>query len=531
VRRARVETPASKQKFDTELLVSDVLLKLHTAAVVGLLDDEAKADLTTRLLKANSSGTWADVLTESVRHAAARPAQAPDAAGLVTWLSGSKRRPDRAELDDVTQPVVRLLAATAPGSAPTSNSVVALLRLFVAVRNATVHGAFGHNFYRRTVGTLTRANDWVIERSPLWKWTLVLPQVVQGRTVGRVMRGDNPVDAVTIEADAGDAWAMVLREGSESLILPHVVYINPADNETYIANGHWLSPSAEFLGHAIEADEDRTGKLQRRIPRGSPEPLAGDLVEDRYRIQRELGRGSVAVAYLATDTWTRAEYVLKRWTHPERDMSQAETEMRVLRDLTHPNIPRAWDARRIGGPFHLRLEYVPGRPLHEIAGQDPDQRVDVMEVASTILDVLAYVHERGYLHRDVSPGNILVSEQPERRVWLIDFDLAARPGVVEPGVGDARYRAPEVDDGEPWTAACDLYSLAAVLVEYATSRLPAEVARDPGPAMPASVDGAVTPDVLEVLMAAASPEPGRRPQSARVFARLLREAAGIEPGG
>jgi hypothetical protein len=51
VRRAREETPESKQKFDTELLVSDVLLKLHTAAVIGLLDDESKTDPTTRLLK------------------------------------------------------------------------------------------------------------------------------------------------------------------------------------------------------------------------------------------------------------------------------------------------------------------------------------------------------------------------------------------------------------------------------------------------------------------------------------------------
>jgi serine/threonine protein kinase len=69
-----------------------------------------------------------------------------------------------------------------------------------------------------------------------------------------------------------------------------------------------------------------------------------------------------------------------------------------------------------------------------------------------------------------------VSEQRERRIRLIDFDLAARPGVVEPGVGSAPYRAPEVDDGEPWTAACDLYSLAAVLVEYATGRLPTDTA-------------------------------------------------------
>jgi eukaryotic-like serine/threonine-protein kinase len=212
------------------------------------------------------------------------------------------------------------------------------------------------------------------------------------------------------------------------------------------------SSSAEFLGHAIEADEDWSGQVQRRIPRQPADPLVGDLVEGRFLIERELGRGSVAVAYRARDIRTNSQYAFKRWTNPVRDLVQAENEMRVLSELNHRNVPRAWDARRIGGPFHLRLEYVPGRPLHELAGQDPSRRVDTMEVASTILDVLGYVHERGYLHRDVSPGNILVSEQPERRIWLIDFDLAARPGVVEPGVGSAPYRAPEVDDGEPWTA-------------------------------------------------------------------------------
>jgi hypothetical protein len=231
--------------------------------------------------------------------------------------------------------------------------------------------------------------------------------------------GDNPVDAVAIEGGADDAWAMILRDGCESTLSP-VIYIDPTDGETYIANGRWVPPSAEFLGHAIEADETRSGKLQRRIPRHSPDPLIGDLVEGRYLIERELGRGSVAVAYLARDVGTDSRYVVKQWTNPERDMAQAENEMKVLSDLNHRNVPMAWDARRLGGPFHLRLEYVPGRPLHEIAGQDASRRVEVMDLAST---------------------------------------------------------------------------------------------------------------VLEVLMAAASPDPGRRPPSARAFARRLREAAGIEPGG
>ncbi|MFC7259977.1 serine/threonine-protein kinase [Streptomyces lutosisoli] len=219
---------------------------------------------------------------------------------------------------------------------------------------------------------------------------------------------------------------------------------------------------------------------------GSPSELIGRQIAD-YRIEGEIGRGGMAVVYRAKDLRLDRIVALKLLT-PElasNDTFRARFthESRVAAAIEHPNIVPIFEAGEADGILYIAMRYVPGRDLsHLLAGEGPLPLAVAVGIAVQVASALDAAHDHGLVHRDVKPGNILVSEgtdsdHPEH-VYLTDFGLTkkslAMTGFTTRGqfVGTLEYVAPEQISGKPVDGRCDVYSLAVVVYETLAGRTP-----------------------------------------------------------
>jgi serine/threonine protein kinase len=283
-------------------------------------------------------------------------------------------------------------------------------------------------------------------------------------------------------------------------------------------------PSAAEIAEQLAVLNHDRGRATVALPRSMS---VGTVVEEQYRIERVLGEGATAVTYLARDLESGLDFVLKRIKNPELISRLATTEFRFLLDLVHPGLPRVYDLRHAGSSFHLKLEYIPGSTIREVA---PRYRGDVefcVSIGQQILATLTYLELRGLVHRDISPGNIMIVEEGAPQAKLIDFGLAARQSEGVSAVGTPLYRAPEMDrEGGRWLPRCDVYSLGVVLFEALTGRLPFAVQE--GRTLKSQLLTASSHDLTQygthlvnALLHACAPDPGARYQSANEFARAL----------
>lgn len=203
----------------------------------------------------------------------------------------------------------------------------------------------------------------------------------------------------------------------------------------------------------------------------------------RYELLRELGRGSTGTVYLARDAEYGGEVALKLYHPPETRPERAETrrklfvnEARLVGALTHPNIVPVLDAGESGDYAYIVSEYVRGaEPLsnHTRLTQLLPQRrvVDILFACAKALD---YAHRRGVVHRDIKPGNVLVSF--DGKPMIADFGIAmhAHSGenAVTGLVGSPSYMAPEQLRDDIATAISDVYSLGVVGYELLTGQRP-----------------------------------------------------------
>jgi serine/threonine-protein kinase len=263
-----------------------------------------------------------------------------------------------------------------------------------------------------------------------------------------------------------------------------------------------------------------------------------------YRILQRLGHGSMAeVMLVERDGDDGVERVaLKRvlpvYLHDEAVVGMFIDEARLLRYLDHPSIPRLLELSFFEGEPFMLLELIEGTSLDELVTEGPLPLPAALEVACRVADALAHAHavvdeagrHLGVVHRDVRPGNVMVTRDGD--VKLIDFGIARwadRARLTEAGhtVGAAGYLAPEQVRGEPATPASDVYSLALVLVEITTkARLFSQ--RDVTARLAAMTDpgaleslAAVPEPVRPIVTAALEPDPARRlPDGAALVAAL-----------
>ncbi|UWZ58605.1 protein kinase [Dactylosporangium aurantiacum] len=265
-------------------------------------------------------------------------------------------------------------------------------------------------------------------------------------------------------------------------------------------------------------------------------------VGGRYRLMTEVGTGGMASVWRAVDARLDRTVAVKLLrpdlAESPRARERAEIEARAAARLVHPNIAVIHDAGHIrrglrGRVPYLVMEFVDGETLCQrlsAQGSMPWQRA--ARITVQIADALAAAHLHRVVHRDIKPGNIILTPS---RVKVVDFGLAAFVGVLPAGpagvlLGTPEYMAPEQIRGEPVTAAADVYALGLVLLQMLTGSLPWTAAdrhgllqqrrRFPHVRMPpvAGVPAAIVALCEQCL----SEDPQWRPSS-RHIARVVRE--------
>jgi serine/threonine protein kinase len=202
------------------------------------------------------------------------------------------------------------------------------------------------------------------------------------------------------------------------------------------------------------------------------------VLADRYELTELLGRGGMADVHRAEDTVLEREVavkLLRMHAASESDRARFGDEMQLLAALDHPFLVAVLDAgvTEDDQPF-LVLELVEGRSLAQHCQAGPVSGHRLAPVGAELAVVLGYVHDRGIVHRDIKPGNILVGG--DGHVKLADFGIARMLGdtsghtLTGTTVGTAAYLAPEQVRGEPVSPASDVYALGLVLLEALTGR-------------------------------------------------------------
>jgi serine/threonine protein kinase len=206
--------------------------------------------------------------------------------------------------------------------------------------------------------------------------------------------------------------------------------------------------------------------------------------EERYRLLRELGRGSTATVWLAYDRAVGREVALKRvQTASSSGLLRIKREFRTMAPLRHRNLVRLHDLYTDDVGAFFTMEFLEGQDLRRVArgGLPPSFAADgpaafVVDVARQILTALRFLHGHGVVHRDLKPSNVMVAKQGTLK--LLDFGVLATIGREDGGAfdrlggGTPGYAAPEQLRGEPATFASDMYSLGVLLVEMADALLP-----------------------------------------------------------
>ena len=230
---------------------------------------------------------------------------------------------------------------------------------------------------------------------------------------------------------------------------------------------------------------------------GAPGPR---LVLGRYRLERRLGAGGFGVVWLAWDEKLEREVAVKAIPREDDSGERVEREARAAARLNHPGIVAMYELAYDEHEVYLVSELVRGRTLAELVRANAIADRDVARIGAALCDALAHAHERGVIHRDVKPQNVMVVADPAAGAGfakLADFGVAhvvsdaplTMPGDV---VGTLAYMAPEQAEGTQVSPASDVYSLALTLYEAWTGTNPV---RGSGPAATARRVGRPLPSL------------------------------------
>ncbi len=192
----------------------------------------------------------------------------------------------------------------------------------------------------------------------------------------------------------------------------------------------------------------------------------------RFRPLRVLGRGGQGVVYLADDPELGREVAIKCLTHRTRDPARLLNEARNVARLDHPGIVGLFEIELDHQPPYLVYQFAPGVPLTTLRdGAEPLPAKRVVDIMIKALDAVSYAHQKGILHRDLSPANVLVDEADNARIldFGISVALSDSTGAVTLN-GTANYLAPEILAEKPAGPPSDIFSLSVVMHELLTGR-------------------------------------------------------------
>jgi serine/threonine-protein kinase len=260
------------------------------------------------------------------------------------------------------------------------------------------------------------------------------------------------------------------------------------------------------------------------------------VLVSRYRVIGLLGRGGMGEVYRADDLKLGTAVALKFLPRAlAADPSRYQrflAEVRLSREVSHPNVCRTYDITEIGGVHFLSMEYIDGEDLAALLkriGRLPADKA--LDIARQIAAGLAAAHHRGVLHRDLKPANIMLDGRG--RVRITDFGLAVAVDATPSGndaSGTPAYMAPEQFAGEGASVRSDIYALGLVLYELYTGKRAFSTPsledlidrkRHETPPLPGTLVKDMDPKVERVIMTSLASDPRARPASvAEVVAAL-----------
>jgi eukaryotic-like serine/threonine-protein kinase len=207
--------------------------------------------------------------------------------------------------------------------------------------------------------------------------------------------------------------------------------------------------------------------------------VVGEVIAGRYELEKLVGSGGMSNVFRAHDRLLERTVALKilheQYTRDEDYVERFRREARAVAQLAHPNIVTVIDRGEQDGRQYIVFEYVDGENLKDLTARGPLDPQDAIRLALQVARALSFAHERGLVHRDVKPQNVLLNDDGQAKVT--DFGIARSldvHGVTQTGtvLGTSDYIAPEQARGQKVDPKTDIYSLGAVLYELLTGEVP-----------------------------------------------------------
>jgi tRNA A-37 threonylcarbamoyl transferase component Bud32 len=267
------------------------------------------------------------------------------------------------------------------------------------------------------------------------------------------------------------------------------------------------------------------------------------ILNDRYEVEGTVGRGGMATVYRGTDRVLGRTVAVKvlseKYAGDEKFVTRFRREAQAAAALNHPNIVGVYDTGDEDEMHYIVMEFVEGETLADVLKRegplDPTRAVAIAEDVATALEA---AHDKGLVHRDVKPGNVMIDR--DGRVKVMDFGIAraaADDTLTQTGLvlGTASYLSPEQAQGSQVDSRSDIYSLGCVLYEMLAGRPPfagdspvsiayRHVNEDPRP--PSDVAPSVPRELDAVVLRALAKEPDERFATAEEFRTALDAAMG-----
>jgi serine/threonine-protein kinase len=244
----------------------------------------------------------------------------------------------------------------------------------------------------------------------------------------------------------------------------------------------------------------------------------------KYKILSPLGSGGFGTVYLAEDTWIDKKVAIKVPHRQNVDFGDLLHEPRLLASLNHPNIVGIITAEKQDSVFFIVMEYVPGDTLEMLISRDGTVDLNrTLDYTCQICNALDHAHQQGVIHRDLRPGNVLVTETGVLKV--ADFGTSRFVEIAAHGttvIGSPPYMAPEQFHGKT-VQASDIYSLGVSMYQMLTGVLPYAT---PSPSdlerlmrgdlvtPPRQRNPRIPPPINDIVMKAVAPQVGARYQRA-----------------
>jgi serine/threonine protein kinase len=271
------------------------------------------------------------------------------------------------------------------------------------------------------------------------------------------------------------------------------------------------------------------------------------VLAGRYEIDSVLGEGGMAKVFRGTDKVLGRTIAVKvlspQFAKDHQFVSRFRREAQAAAALNHPNVVSVYDTGSEDGIHWIVMEYVDGRTLKSVVREEgpllPERAV---EIAQAVCLALATAHEKGLVHRDIKPGNIMLTPSGETKV--MDFGIARATAGADTltqtaaVLGTAAYLSPEQAQGKPVDARSDIYAVGCVLYEMLTARPPFEgdspvaiaykhVRETPTP--PSRLNGDVPGELDAIVLKAMAKNPDNRYQTTREMAEDLQRLARGQP--